>query len=131
VYTCENVTFQEGIDFAKQILEEHQDVDGIFAITDLVAVGVLSYFNDNKIKVPQQVAVIGFSNWFMSQVLTPKLSTVDQPSHLMGIEAFNLLLEEMNCHKEGEPFSPRTIELETNIIIRESSVEFRKKSFNT
>jgi DNA-binding LacI/PurR family transcriptional regulator len=39
-------------------LEEHQDVDGIFAITDLVAVGVLSYFNDNKIKVPQQVAVI-------------------------------------------------------------------------
>jgi LacI family transcriptional regulator len=32
----------EGIDFAKQILEEHQDVDGIFAITDLVAVGVLS-----------------------------------------------------------------------------------------
>jgi DNA-binding LacI/PurR family transcriptional regulator len=34
--------FQEGIDFAKQILEEHQDVDGIFAITDLVAVGVLS-----------------------------------------------------------------------------------------
>jgi LacI family transcriptional regulator len=76
--TCENVTFQEGIDFAKQILEEHQDVDGIFAITDLVAVGVLSYFNDNKIKVPQQVAVIGFSNWFMSQV-PPKLSTVDQP----------------------------------------------------
>jgi DNA-binding LacI/PurR family transcriptional regulator len=33
----------------------------IFAITDLVAVGVLSYFNDNKIKVPQQVAVIGFA----------------------------------------------------------------------
>jgi LacI family transcriptional regulator len=51
----------------------------------------------------------------MSQVLTPKLSTVDQPS-FNGIEAFNLLLEEMNCHKEGEPFSPRTIELETNII---------------
>jgi LacI family transcriptional regulator len=45
VYTCENVTFQER--FAKQI-EEHQDVDGIFAITDLVAVGVLSYFNKIK-----------------------------------------------------------------------------------
>jgi LacI family transcriptional regulator len=125
VYTCENVTFQEGVDFAKQILEEHPDVDGIFAITDLVAVGVLSYFNDNKIKVPHQVAVIGFSNWFMSQVLTPKLSTVDQPSHLMGVEAFNLLLEEMLCHKEGTPFTPRTIELETNTIIRESSMRIR------
>lgn len=125
VYTCENVTFQEGVDFAKQILEEHPDVDGIFAITDLVAVGVLSYFNDNKIKVPHQVAVIGFSNWFMSQVLTPKLSTVDQPSHLMGVEAFNLLLEEMLCHKEGTPFTPRTIELETNTIIRESTMRIR------
>jgi len=122
VYTCENVTFQEGIDFAKQISEEHPDVDGIFAITDLVAVGVLSYFNDNNIKIPEQVAVIGFSNWFMSQVLTPKLSTVDQPSHLMGVEAFNLLLEEMHCHKDGTTFIPRTIELETNTIIRESSM---------
>lgn len=125
VYTCENVTFQEGIDFAKQILDEHKDVDGIFAITDLVAVGVLSYFNDNDIKIPEQVAVIGFSNWFMSQVLTPKLSTVDQPSHSMGIEAFNLLLEEMNCHKEGSTFIPRTVELETNVIIRESSMRIQ------
>jgi LacI family transcriptional regulator len=123
VYTCESVTFQEGIDFAKQIIEEHPDVDGIFAITDLVAVGVLSYFKDNDVKVPQQVAVIGFSNWFISQVLTPKLSTVDQPSHSMGIEAFNLLLEEINCHKEGRSFTPRTIELETTLITRESSIK--------
>jgi LacI family transcriptional regulator len=123
VYTCENVTFQEGIDFAKQIIEEHPDVDGIFAITDLVAVGVLSYFNDVGIKIPEQVAVIGFSNWFMSQVLTPKLSTVDQPSHQMGIESFNLLLEEMNCHKLDQPFAPRTILLETAVIARESSLK--------
>jgi LacI family transcriptional regulator len=122
VYTCENVAFQEGLDFAKQIIKDHPDVEGIFAVTDLVAVGVLSYLNDNKIKVPDQVAVIGFSNWFMSQVLTPKLSTIDQPSHEMGIKSFNLLLEEMNCHKEGIPFTPRTIELDTSVIIRESSI---------
>jgi LacI family transcriptional regulator len=43
----------------------------------------------------------------------------------MGVEAFNLLLEEMLCHKEGTPFTPRTIELETNTIIRESSMRIR------
>jgi LacI family transcriptional regulator len=123
VYTCQNVTFQEGIDFAKQILAEHPDVDGIFVITDLVAVGVLSYFNEIGIKVPEQIAVIGFSNWFISQVFTPKLSTVDQPSHQMGIAAFDLLLEEMNCNKEKTAFIPKTIELETNIIIRESTMK--------
>jgi LacI family transcriptional regulator len=122
VYTCEHVTFDEGISFVKQILEEHPEVDGIFAITDLVAAAVLSYFKDNKIKVPEQIAVIGFSNWFISQVLTPKLSTVDQPSNSMGIESFNLLLEEMNCHKERRPFTPKTVVLETKTIIRESSI---------
>jgi LacI family transcriptional regulator len=121
VYTCENVTFQEGLDFAKQIIEEHPDVDGVFAVTDLVAVGVLSYFNDHQVKVPQQVAVIGFSNWFMSQVLTPKLSTIDQPSHEMGVAAFRLLLEEMYAHKENQDFTPKTVILETSVIERDSS----------
>jgi LacI family transcriptional regulator len=40
----------------------------------------------------------------------------------MGIVSFNLLLEEMNCRKEEIQFIPRTVELETQIIIRESSL---------
>jgi LacI family transcriptional regulator len=123
VYTCTNVTFEEGLEFAKQILSDHQDVDGIFVITDLVAVGVLAHFNEKNISVPHQIAIIGFSNWFMSQVITPKLSTVDQPSYEMGVTAFNLLLEEMTCRKDGLEYSPRTIELETSIIERESTLK--------
>lgn len=121
VYTCEKVNFEEGLEFTKQLFEEHPDVDGIFAITDLVAVGSLAYCNDQKINVPQDVKVIGFSNWFMSQVITPKLSTVEQPSHEMGIAAFDLLLEEMKARKEESEYNPKTIELETQIIERESS----------
>lgn len=124
VYTCERVTFDEGHEFAKAILKEHKDVDGIFVITDLVAVGVLAYFNEQSIKVPNQVAVIGFSNWFMSQVITPKLSTIDQPSYEMGVEAISLLLEEMQCNKENKVFKPRTIELETKLIVRESTMKY-------
>lgn len=122
VYTCNNVTFEEGKEFAAQIIKDHPDVDGIFVITDLVAVGVLAYFNEINIKVPQQIKVIGFSNWFMSQVITPKLSTVDQPSYEMGTAAFNLLLEEMNSKKDALDFKPRTVELETSIIERESTL---------
>ncbi|WP_304200461.1 LacI family DNA-binding transcriptional regulator [Flavobacterium alvei] len=123
VYTCTNVTFEEGLEFAKQIVEEHPDVDGIFVVTDLVAVGVLAYFNEKGILVPNQIAVIGFSNWFMSQVITPKLSTVDQPSYEMGVTSFTLLLEEMICHKDGKTFIPKTIELGTSIIVRDSSLK--------
>ncbi|MBF6641169.1 LacI family DNA-binding transcriptional regulator [Flavobacterium sp. J49] len=123
VYTCKNVTFEEGLEFAKQIAAEHPDVDGIFVITDLVAVGVLAYFNEVGLKIPEQVKVIGFSNWFMSQVITPKLSTVDQPSFEMGVQSFKLLLEEINAKKEMLPFQPKTIELETDIIERDSTLK--------
>jgi LacI family transcriptional regulator len=123
VYTCEKVTFEEGKLFAEQIIKDHPDVDGVFVITDLVAVGALDYFNEIGVKVPNQIKVIGFSNWFMSQVITPKLSTVDQPSYEMGVQSFCLLLEEMNCKKESLSFTPKTIELETKIIERESTLE--------
>jgi len=122
VYTCEKVNFEEGKYFAEQIIKDHEDIDGIFAITDLVAVGVLAFLNEKNISIPAQIAVIGFSNWFMAQVLTPKLSTVDQPSYEMGIESFNLLLQEMKSHKEGVVFTPKTVELLTRIIVRESSM---------
>lgn len=121
VYTCKNVTFDEGKEFAAQIIKDHPDVDGIFVITDLVAVGVIAYFNENNINVPNQIKVIGFSNWFMSQVITPKLSTIDQPSYEMGINSFNLLLDEINQRKELQEFKPKTIELQTSIIEREST----------
>ena len=122
VYTCKNVTFEEGRTFSEQIIKEHPDVDGIFVITDLVAVGVLAYFNEINVKVPEQVKVMGFSNWFMSQVITPKLSTVEQPSYEMGVQTFSLLLEEINSKKDLLEFKPRTIELETSIIERESTL---------
>ena len=83
--------------------------------------GVLAYCNDNGIHVPQKIKLIGFSNWFMSQVVSPKLSTVEQPSFEMGKQAFNVLLEEINAKKVGIAFSPKTIELDTTIIEREST----------
>jgi LacI family transcriptional regulator len=122
VYACEKVSFEEGKEFTEQLFKEHPDVDGIFAITDLVAVGTIAHCNEQKINVPKDVKVIGFSNWFMSQVITPKLSTVEQPSHEMGITAFSLLLEEIAARKEEKEFTPKTIELSIEIIVRESSL---------
>jgi LacI family transcriptional regulator len=116
------VTFEEGKMFAKEMVSQHPDVDGVFVITDLVAVGVLAYFNEVQIQVPQQIKVIGFSNWFMSQVITPKLSTVDQPSYEMGVTAFNLLLQEIQSKKDSQSFEPQVIELNTKIIERESTL---------
>lgn len=122
IYTCKGAGFEEGYAFTKQLLIDHPDADGIFAVTDMVAIGAISYLNEINVKVPEQIKVIGFSNWFMSQVITPKLSTVDQPSYTMGVESFKVLFDELQMKKEGEKFSPRIVELETSIIQRESTL---------
>ena len=105
----------------KRIEVEGNKVKASF--TNNITVKAWLYFNEKGIKVPNQIAIIGFSNWFMSQVITPKLSTVDQPSYEMGVAAFTLLLEEILYRKEMKVFSPRTIELKTSIIVRESSLK--------
>lgn len=121
VFTCSKVNFEEGRLFAQEIVTNHPDVDGIFAITDLVAVGVLNYLQEAKIEVPNRIKLIGFSNWFMSEIMSPKLSTVDQPGFKMGIESFRLLLEEINAKKQEKKFIPKIVELKTSIIEREST----------
>jgi len=123
VYTCEEVTFKEGYEFAQRIYEQHKDIDAIFAITDLVAVGAIAYFNEIGVKIPEQISVIGFSNWFISSVISPTLTTVDQPGHKMGKKALKLLLKEINTVKKGDKFQPETITLPTKIIERNSTLK--------
>lgn len=122
VFTCEKVSFEEGFDFAKKIYIEHKDVDGIFAITDLVGIGVVAYFNEVGVKIPEQIAIIGFSNWFMSSVISPSLSTIDQPGFEMGKNALKLLLKEIKAHKKGKEFKYKTIVLPTHVIKRNSTL---------
>ena len=82
----------------KKSWPRHPDIDAIFAITDLVAIGIIKYFNEAGIKTPDQVAVFGFSNWFMSTVISPKLTTIDQPGFEMGHTAVSILIDEIARH---------------------------------
>jgi len=116
-----NDDFNDGFFNAKKMLEEHKDVDAIFAITDVIATGALKYFENVGIKVPKQIAVFGFSNWFMSSVITPSLSTVNQPSYKMGQIAVDVILEEIQIKKQNEAIHFKKIVLPTSLIIRNST----------
>ncbi|NND62557.1 MAG: LacI family DNA-binding transcriptional regulator [Flavobacteriaceae bacterium] len=121
VYICEKVNYEEGREAAEQLLKDHNDVDGIFCITDLVAVGAIAVFNERGIKVPDDISIMGFSNWFVSSAITPSLSTVDQPGYEMGKTTFKMLFKEMKAKKKEEPFSAMTKVLDTAVIHRNST----------
>jgi len=121
VYLCENVDYNDGRNAAQQLLKDKKDVDGIFAITDMAAVGAIAVFNENGIKVPEDISIMGFSNWFLSQAITPALSTVNQPGFEMGKKTFKLLHKEMKSKKRNVPFEHQTLVLDTYIIKRDST----------
>lgn len=122
VYVCDNNSdFEDGYENARRVTEEQQGIDAIFAVTDLVAIGAIKYFNEMGIKIPKQVAIFGFSNWFMSSLITPKLSTIDQPGYDIGCKAASVLFDEIHANKNNLPIVFKTIELETAIIERQST----------
>jgi LacI family transcriptional regulator len=122
VFVCENnADFQDGYENAKKVMDEHPEIDAIFAVTDLVAIGIIKYFNEIGISIPERIAVLGFSNWFMSSVISPKLSTIDQPGFEIGRRSAAILFDEINLKKNNLPVVFQSIELETSIIEREST----------
>ncbi len=120
VAICSENNFEEGYNSTLKLLEKHPDIDGLFAITDLVAVGALRAFENRGLRIPKDLAVIGFSNWMISSLITPKLSTVEQSGVLIGKKVICLFLK----IKESDVVAPPSCIQETvpaKLIIRASS----------
>jgi LacI family transcriptional regulator len=92
--------------------------DGIFAVNDHTAVGVLKELQKMSIQVPDKIAVIGFSAGFFSDITTPTLSSVDQHGYEMGTKAAQVLL---NRIISGMKEPGKTYYIDTNLVIREST----------
>jgi LacI family transcriptional regulator len=100
----------------KEILAKSKP-KGIFASTDQMAFGVIKRLNELKIRVPQDIAVIGYDNVPFSSVISPSLTTINQPIMTMCIQGtdtlFKVIRREENIKKK--------ITLEPSIVIRQSA----------
>lgn len=101
------------------LLEEKIEFDGIFAVNDLTAVGAMQTLLKRGIKIPKQVAVVGFSDGRMSGITDPALTSVDQHGYEMGNIAAEMLLNRIKSNKSESPFEIKV--LNTNLIVRGSS----------
>lgn len=121
VFTCNSISSDDGYYYTQEILQKHPEIDAIFAVADMPAIGAIKCLNEQGIKIPEQIAVMGFSNWKISDLITPTLSTVNQPGKLMGIKAFELFYKEHQMIKKGEKINYEIIELDTHLILRDST----------
>lgn len=114
-------TLEEGSRISIHLMQLPQPPDAIFAVADAAAIGALNTVKKMGKKVPEDLAIVGFSNWEMASVVEPPLSSVYQPGYEMGQVAAKLLLEQIEVMQNGLEVIPVTEILPTKLIIRESS----------
>ena len=93
---------------------------GIFAVSDVIAIGVIKALNSKNIKIPQEAAVVGFDNIDFSAVIEPSLTTVSQPGYELGVESVKSLMRKIT----GENNNPEKIILDYELIVRETTNKF-------
>ena len=128
IVSCASGTFEEGKRIANKLLSLPVLPDAIFANNDPMAMGAMKAIKEKGLKIPLDIAVVGFSNWFLGELLEPSLTTVDQPGFEMGQEAARLLIRQIEMNgKEDFELQPETKILKTKLIIRESSLKSQAK----
>ncbi len=110
---------EDGVTGYNSLLEQADAPEAIFCVTDPVAIGAFSRIREDGFKIPDDIALVGFSDNPTVSLIDPPLTTVRQPAYDIGKTAAALLLEQI--HLKSKKFSSKTITLETELIIRKST----------
>lgn len=84
--------FDGGAELARKLFDEHPEVTAIFAANDVMAFGVVQAALDRRLRIPEDVSLIGFDNIQFSVNVHPPLTTIHQPKYEMGSAAVEILL---------------------------------------
>ena len=111
------MTFEEGKKAADILVERNIPFNAIFAFTETLAIGAINRLRELGKKIPEEIAVASFSGTELSNIVYPKLTTVEPPLYQMGKKAAELILEKIK-----DPASPNhSIVLDAEIKMRAST----------
>lgn len=109
------------IESAMQILKMDPLPDGVFITNDFVAAVVMRTLKEKGIKIPEQIAIVGFNNDAICTLVEPALSTINYP----GIDVGEVAARNLINHLKGigNIQNTNTIIIRSNLIIRKSSLK--------
>ena len=108
-----------GYPFTKQLLARGKPFTALFAYNDMSAIGAIRAIQEQGLRVPQDISVMGFDDIPGAAFHTPSLTTVQQPLNRMGEVAAQVLLERI----EGKKEYLADIAIEPELVIRESTAK--------
>jgi LacI family transcriptional regulator/LacI family repressor for deo operon, udp, cdd, tsx, nupC, and nupG len=104
--------------YVKHLLDLPEPPDALFSINDPTAIEAMQVIKARGLRIPQDIAIVGFSNDYASALIEPGLTTVAQPVREMGKTAAQLLLDQMDREVSDWKAIIRT--LKTELIVRGS-----------
>jgi DNA-binding LacI/PurR family transcriptional regulator len=108
---------ENGYQAAASLIENNGSIDAIFVYNDVMASGVIDYLNHKKIKIPNEIAVIGYDNSVASYT-NPKLTTVALPKFKMAENSMQLLFDRIQNNSKD---NFKKILIHPELIIRETT----------
>ena len=118
VMPAHTFSYEEGKDAMNSYLDRGLKPDAILsAAGDMTAIGAMEQAEVRGIKAPEDIAIVGFDDLFLSKFVRPSLTSVRQPIKQMGREVFDIVIAAI----EGKLKEDRDIVFEPELIVRESA----------
>jgi DNA-binding LacI/PurR family transcriptional regulator len=115
---CGAFTLESGYIQMKNMLESQSHLPtAAFIASDVVAAGAVSAIHEKGLRIPEDIAIVGFDDVPLARYMTPPLSTVHIPIRSMAQLAFSMIMQLIN----RQPPDEKHIFLDTQLIIRKSS----------
>lgn len=99
------------------LLRENPRIDGVFCQSDHIALGVCQAIRGSDRRIPDDIAVIGFDNYDFASLVSPTLSSIDQPLDEIGRTAF----AQVQKLVEKQPIEVNNVLLQARLVARESA----------
>jgi alanine racemase len=114
------IDFEMGLASATELLESGEYPDAIFCVSDVYAAACIKAVRNKGLRVPEDVAIVGFDNVAISVMTDPAITTVSQPMHRIGSDACKMLLNRID---QPDLIQPNII-LPADLLVRQSTLGY-------
>jgi LacI family transcriptional regulator len=115
-------TSEGGFNAFRQLLALKNRPTAIFASNDLMAIGGICAASEAKVRVPEELSVMGYDDIALASFSTPRLTTVAQPKYEIGEQTARMLVERI----QGAALPPRREKLQTELVVRQSTAPLHR-----
>ena len=125
VLEATNLSMEEGLRMTEKVLNMDNPPDGIFCANDSAGVSAIRYAKKKGIKIPEELAIMGFNNDPVCEIIEPELSSVVHPAIEMGERAVEEVLSLLKSSSENR--TSLSVILSTEVVVRDSTNRLKEK----